>query len=153
MHRYLPPFIICLTPWLQFPFMWWVSTSYHHAVCTSCETHAVMLLYNAHARLIHLNATESQMGANVRVVLWNLKNAEIPLQNLLILPGWNSCCQDNTAPHLSFLSSVVLPLLITLKCIIDYSLLLASYHSLHLSYGTRLYFGIKWQILYEYDIF
>lgn len=55
---YLSPFLICVTPWLQSPLVRWVSTSHHRAMCTGCETHAVMLLlYDAHACLNHFTDT------------------------------------------------------------------------------------------------
>lgn len=69
------------------------------------------------------------------------RDAVIARQNLLIFPGWNGCCQDNAAPYLSILLSVVLPLLISLKSIIDAALSVA--------HRSSLFASFKWsQILF-----
>ncbi len=85
----------------------------------------------------HLRANVCECDCAAVDVTSKLRDTVIPVQNLLILPGWNGCCQDNAAPYLSCLSCVVLPLLISLKSIIDGVLSIARFLSLFWIFQTE----------------
>lgn len=106
------PYLCNLTPVL----FRWVSTSYHHVVCTCCETHAIMLPCNPYTRPNHFTVTSCQMCVKVCecacaavTVTSQFSDAVIALQKS-VNPFWIKWLLSRQRSTVSLLAELCCPL-------------------------------------------